>query len=95
MRIRGTDFVVDPVSDLGRTATFYRDVRGLAQEVCSEEWRWAEFNCGNTTLARHAGDARPEGGVGPGAGPAAQRDARVRPLVRAAASPECPTPAGS
>ena len=51
MNIRGTDFVIYPVSDLGRAATFYRDVLGLPQEVYNEEWRWAEFNCGNTTLA--------------------------------------------
>jgi predicted enzyme related to lactoylglutathione lyase len=64
MKIRGTDFVVYPVSDLRRAAGFYRDVLGLPQEVYHEEWRWAEFNCGNTTLALHAGEPVPQTGAG-------------------------------
>ena len=56
MKIRGTDFVRYPVSDLARAASFYRDVLGLPQEVYSEEWQWAEFNCGNTTLALKGGE---------------------------------------
>jgi predicted enzyme related to lactoylglutathione lyase/ketosteroid isomerase-like protein len=54
-RIRGTDFVVYQVSDLARAAAFYRDLLGLPQEIYSEQWHWAEFNCGNVTLALHAG----------------------------------------
>lgn len=56
MKIRGTDFVMYPVSDLARAARFYRDVLGLPQEVYSEEWQWAEFNCGNITLALKGGE---------------------------------------
>jgi predicted enzyme related to lactoylglutathione lyase len=55
MKIRGTDFVVYPVSDLGRAAAFYRDTLGLPQEIYSEEYQWAEFNCGNVTLSLHGG----------------------------------------
>jgi predicted enzyme related to lactoylglutathione lyase len=60
MKIRGTDFVMYPVSDLARAASFYRDILGLPQEVYSEEWKWAEFNCGNITLALKAGETLPE-----------------------------------
>ncbi|MGA2749407.1 MAG: VOC family protein [Verrucomicrobiota bacterium] len=60
MKIRGTDFVVYPVSDLARAASFYREILGLPQEVYSEEWKWAEFNCGNITLALKAGENLPE-----------------------------------
>ena len=60
MRIRGTDFVMYLVSDLARAAAFYRDVLGLPQEAYSEEWKWAEFNCGNITLALKAGEKLPE-----------------------------------
>jgi predicted enzyme related to lactoylglutathione lyase len=60
MRIRGSDFVLYPVSDLARAASFYRDVLGLAQEIYSEEGMWAEFNCGNITLALKAGEKPPE-----------------------------------
>jgi Glyoxalase/Bleomycin resistance protein/Dioxygenase superfamily len=51
MKIRGTDFVMFPVSDLARAAKFYREVLGLPQEIYSEEWQWAEFNCGNVILS--------------------------------------------
>jgi predicted enzyme related to lactoylglutathione lyase len=60
MKIRGTDFVMYLVSDLARAATFYRDVLGLPQEVYSEEGKWAEFDCGNVTLALKAGEKLPE-----------------------------------
>jgi predicted enzyme related to lactoylglutathione lyase len=43
------------VSDLAKAAGFYRDILGLPQEVYSEEWQWAEFNCGNVTLSLHGG----------------------------------------
>ncbi len=55
MKIRGTDFVMFQVSDLAAAARFYRETLGLPQEVYSEEWQWAEFNCGQVTLALHGG----------------------------------------
>ncbi|MDI1335679.1 MAG: VOC family protein [Lacunisphaera sp.] len=55
MKIRGTDFVLYHVSDLSRAVKFYRDVLGLKQEILSEEYQWAEFNCGNLTLALKGG----------------------------------------
>jgi predicted enzyme related to lactoylglutathione lyase len=60
MKIRGTDFVVYQVSDLPRAARFYRETLGLSQETYSEEWQWAEFDCGNVTLALHGGVKLPE-----------------------------------
>ena len=60
MRIRGTDFVIYLVSDLARAASFCCDVLGLPQEVYSEEGKWAEFDCGNITLALKAGEKLPE-----------------------------------
>lgn len=60
MKIRGADFVMYQVSDLKRAAAFYRETLGLPQEMCSEEWKWAEFNCGNVTLALNGGIALPE-----------------------------------
>jgi catechol 2,3-dioxygenase-like lactoylglutathione lyase family enzyme len=64
MKTRGTDFVMYLVSNLARAASFCRDVLGLRQEVYSEEWRWAEFNCGNITLALKAGEKLPEESAG-------------------------------
>lgn len=55
MKIRGTDFVLYQVSELARAVKFYRDVLGLKQEMLSEEYQWAEFNCGNLTLALKGG----------------------------------------
>jgi len=55
MKILGTDFVMYQVSDLATAARFYRETLGLPQEVYSEEWQWAEFNCGNVTLSLHGG----------------------------------------
>ena len=60
MKIRGIDFILYPVSDLARAATFYHDILGLPQEVYSEEWHWAEFNCGNLTLSLKGGEILPE-----------------------------------
>ncbi len=54
-----------PVSDLARAARFYREVLGLPQEIYSEEWQWAEFNCGNLTLALKGGE-KPPGAVSGG-----------------------------
>lgn len=59
-KIRGVDFVMYPVSNLTEAARFYREILGLRQEVYSEEWQWAEFNCGNVTLALKGGEKRPE-----------------------------------
>jgi catechol 2,3-dioxygenase-like lactoylglutathione lyase family enzyme len=55
MKIRGTDFVMFQVSNLAAAARFYRETLGLPQELYSEEWQWAEFNCGQVTLALHGG----------------------------------------
>ena len=55
MKIRGTDFVMFDVTDLPKAARFYRETLGLTQEVYSEEPPWAEFNCGNVTLALNGG----------------------------------------
>jgi predicted enzyme related to lactoylglutathione lyase len=49
-----------PVSDLAGAASFYREVLGLPQEMYSDEWQWAEFNCGNVTLALKGG-SKPSG----------------------------------
>jgi len=48
------------VSDLATAAAFYRETLGLAQEIYSEESPWAEFNCGNVTLALNGGEKRSE-----------------------------------
>jgi catechol 2,3-dioxygenase-like lactoylglutathione lyase family enzyme len=61
MKIRGADFVMYLVSDLARAAKFYREVLGLPQEIYSEEGQWAEFNCGNLTLALKGGSKLPRG----------------------------------
>jgi len=55
MKIRAVDFILLPVSDLERAARFYRETLGLTQEIYSEEYQWAEFDCGNVTLALHGG----------------------------------------
>jgi len=60
MKIRGIDFIMYPVTDLARAASFYRDVLGLSQQIYSDEWQWAEFNCGNLTLALKGGETLPE-----------------------------------
>lgn len=64
MKIRGTDFVMYVVSDLPRAAAFYRDTLGLAQEIYSEGDQWAEFNCGNVTLALKGGEKLTPGSTG-------------------------------
>jgi catechol 2,3-dioxygenase-like lactoylglutathione lyase family enzyme len=61
MKILGTDFVMFLVSDLTRAVKFYRDVLGLRCDIESLEHQWAEFDCGNVTLALK-GDALPPGG---------------------------------
>lgn len=60
MKIRGIDFVMYQVSHLARAARFYREILGLPQEMYSEEWQWAEFNCGNVTLSLHGGVKLPK-----------------------------------
>lgn len=64
MNIRGTDFVMYQVSDLARAVAFYRDVLGLRLEMCCGESDWAEFDCGNITLALHGGQEPIESGAG-------------------------------
>jgi predicted enzyme related to lactoylglutathione lyase len=64
MKIRGVDFVMFEVTDLAAAARFYRDVLGLPQEIYSEPHQWAEFDCGDVTLALKGGAAVVEGGTG-------------------------------
>lgn len=64
IKVRGMDFVMYPVSDLARAAKFYRETLGLPQDICSEEWQWAEFNCGNVTLALKGGQKPTESSAG-------------------------------
>ncbi|HEY0947015.1 MAG TPA: VOC family protein [Opitutaceae bacterium] len=64
MKIRGTDFVLYPVSDFSRAVAFYRDMLGLRPQICSDEWQWAEFDCGNVTLALHGGQTVASAGSG-------------------------------
>ena len=63
MKIRAMDFVRHEVGDLDRAVAFYRDVLGLKLTLFSPEWQWAEFDCGNVTLALHGG-ANPHPGTG-------------------------------
>ena len=60
INVRGADFVMYPVSSLARAAHFYRETLGLPQEMYNEEWQWAEFNCGNVTLALKGGEELPQ-----------------------------------
>jgi len=64
MKIRGVDFVMFPVSNLAAAARFYREVLGLPQEIYSEEYQWAEFDCGNVTLSLKGGATPAEIAVG-------------------------------
>lgn len=50
MEILGADFVLYPVTDVGKSVEFYRDVLGLELDFYKEEWYWAEFDAGNVTL---------------------------------------------
>jgi predicted enzyme related to lactoylglutathione lyase/DNA gyrase inhibitor GyrI len=65
VRVRGIDFVLYPVGNLAKAAAFYREVLGLKQELYSEEWHWAEFSCGNLTLALKGDEPRAAGDPGP------------------------------
>lgn len=60
MKIRGTDFFAYLVSDLERSAAFYRSVLGLPQTEFKPEWQWAEFDCGNVTLTLYGGATLPD-----------------------------------
>lgn len=51
MNTRAVDFVMFRVSDLRRAVGFYRDTLGLRCAIESMEHQWAEFDCGNVTLA--------------------------------------------
>ena len=55
MKILGTDFVTYYVSDFHKAVMFYRDVLGLPLGIYSAEEEWAEFDCGNVTLALKGG----------------------------------------
>jgi len=55
MKIRATDFVLYHVSDFHAAVMFYRDVLGLPLALSSDEDQWAEFDCGNVTLALKGG----------------------------------------
>jgi predicted enzyme related to lactoylglutathione lyase len=59
VKIRGIDFIMCLVSDIAGAARFYREVLMLPPGVYSEEWQWAEFNCGNVTLALKGGAPLP------------------------------------
>lgn len=60
MRIRGADFFAYLVSDLEKSAAFYRDILGLPQTEYREDWQWAEFDCDNITLTLYGGSELPE-----------------------------------
>lgn len=55
MKILGTDFVTYYVSDFHKAVMFYRDVLGLPLGIYSAGEEWAEFDCGNVTLALKGG----------------------------------------
>lgn len=50
MQVRGVDFVLLSVTDVERSAAFYRDTLGLK---ATAEWppSWYEFEAGKTTIA--------------------------------------------
>lgn len=62
MKIRGTDFIMLPVTNLAVAAHFYREILGLRQELLNAEYQWAEFDAGNLTLGLHGGQPPPSGG---------------------------------
>ncbi len=64
MKIRAIDFVLYPVSDLALAVRFYRDVLGLLPTIYREADNWAEFDCGNVTLALKGGEFVIAGGTG-------------------------------
>jgi predicted enzyme related to lactoylglutathione lyase len=64
MKIRGADFIMYLVADLARAAKFYRETLGLPQEIYSDEWQWAEFNCGNITFSLKGGSKPAEAPAG-------------------------------
>ena len=51
MNIRGTDFVLYEVNDLDRGVAFYRDVLGLKFVWRNDDFKFAEFDVSQTTLA--------------------------------------------
>ena len=53
--VTGVDYVQYFVHDLAEAVRFYHEVLGLRLEIYSEEWEWAELNCGNVTLALKGG----------------------------------------
>jgi len=65
MHILGTDFVTYHVGDFRAAVMFYRDILALPLEVYSVQDEWAEFNCGNVTLALKGGPDLPPGDHAP------------------------------
>ena len=51
MSVRGTDFVYYQSSNMEKSIEFYRDALGLEMYGYYEDFKWAEFNAGNVTLA--------------------------------------------
>jgi predicted enzyme related to lactoylglutathione lyase len=56
MKILGTDFVTYYVTDFHAAVMFYRDILVLPLAVYSDKDEWAEFDCGNVTLALKGGE---------------------------------------
>lgn len=55
MKILGTDFVTYYVGNFHAAVMFYRDTLGLSLKTYHERDFWAEFDCGNVTLALQGG----------------------------------------
>ncbi len=52
MKTLGVSFghVRIPVADLARSATFYRDVLGLAEDFAVEQYGWAQYDAGGVAV---------------------------------------------
>ena len=66
MNAKAVDFVINTVTDLSESVSFYRDTLGLELEMLNEEGGFAEFALPPTTLA--LGEANPQMPVSPGEG---------------------------
>jgi len=51
MQVRGSDFVMYPVKDMGQSLVFYRDTLGMVIEGEYAEGTWVELTASPTTLA--------------------------------------------
>ncbi|HVT73949.1 MAG TPA: VOC family protein [Lacunisphaera sp.] len=56
MKILGTDFVTYYVGNFHAAVMFYRDILALPLTTYSDADQWAEFDCGNVTLALKGGE---------------------------------------